>query len=93
MLDNSRLHHHQPAAHTAAFHLEYTRRLPSPQQHIGGRVIRGDVIQAEVDAVPVHDQLAGASHDGERGQAEEVHLEHAQLVEHLHLVLGHGLDG
>ena len=38
------------------------------------------------------DQLAGPRHDGQRRQPEEVDLEQAERLEHLHLELGDGAD-
>ena len=59
---------------------------------VGGGVVGGDVVQVELDAVALLDQVAGACHDGQGGQPQEVHLEQAQRVEHAHLELGDGLD-
>ena len=39
------------------------------------------------------DQIAGALHDGQGGQTQEIHLEQAQFVDDLHLELGDRLDG
>ena len=37
--------------------------------------------------------VAGTRHDGQGGQAEEVHLEHLEFFEDAHFELGNGLDG
>ncbi len=60
---------------------------------IGSRVVGGDVIQGQVDAVALPDQIASPCHDGQGGQPQEVNLEHPQFVHHAHLELGHRLYG
>ena len=88
-----RFHLDQVAGHTRAFHLEDACGLSAPIEFETLRVIHRDVVEREFHAVTVFDHVAGARHDRQRGQAEEVHLEHAQAVEDAHFELGDRLDG
>ena len=61
---------------------------PVAQQLVGLVVVEGDVVDVEVDAVGPLDQLDGVGDDVEVAQAEEVHLQQAELLDPVHLVLG-----
>ena len=78
--------HERP--HRAALELEHADRV-APAQH-GER--RGVVERDRVDVGPVAggglDQVEGPLDDREVAQAEEVHLEQAELLDPVHLVLG-----
>ena len=47
----------------------------------------GNVFQVELDAVILLDEVARAAHDGQRAQAEKVHLEQADGLARVHLEL------
>jgi hypothetical protein len=66
---------------------------PFAQQFKGLGVVGGDVAQVVFLAGALADQVAGARHDRQRGEAEEIDLEHAHAVEDAHFELGDGLDG
>ena len=54
------LHLHQVAGHARAFQLEDAGGVALPEEFEGLRVIDGDVVQVELDAVALLDQVAGA---------------------------------
>ena len=88
-----RLHLHDVAGHAGAFQLEDACGMPAAQELEGLGVVDGDVVQGESLAVALLDQVAGALHDGEGGQAQEVHLEQAERLDDRHFKLRHRLDG
>ena len=55
---------------------------------VGLRVVERKIFDDQLDAAVLLDELQGVLDDGERGQAEEVHLEKAELLEAAHVVLG-----
>ena len=69
------------AAHLAAFQLEHAGALAAPQQVIGLAVVQGQFQDVDVDAVVALDVADGAGQDGQVRQAQEVHLEQADLFQ------------
>ena len=63
--------------------------MPSPRRSmlVGGRVVERDGVDVEVDAAGVADDLDGVADHVEVAEAEEVHLEEAELLDAVHLVL------
>ncbi len=55
---------------------------------VDGRVVEGDVVDVGPLAGAGLDQVEGPLDDRQVAQAEEVHLEQAQLLDAVHLVLG-----
>ena len=87
-----RAHLHQEAGHPCAFQLEDAGRVPRAEKFERLGVIDRDVVQVQLHAVALLDQVAGALHDRQGGQAEEVHLEQPERLDDRHLELGHRLD-
>ena len=50
------------------------------------------LLQVELDLVALFDQVAGALHDGQGRQAEEIDLEQAERLDDRHLELGDRFD-
>ena len=73
--------------HAAGFQLEHGDRHAPAEQFVGRPVVERDQPDVEVRRVPA-DQPHRIVDDGERLQPEEVHLEHAQLGQRTHGVLG-----
>ena len=74
--------------HAAGFQLEHGDRLAAVQQVEGGLVIERDGVEMLKSGRVLVDQLHGVVDDGERLQAEEVHLQHAQFGQRTHGELG-----
>ena len=55
-------------------------------------IVDRDVIEVVNDLMAFADQIAGALHDGQGRQAQEIHLEQSERFEDRHLELGDGLD-
>ena len=91
--DLVRLQAAKAAAHAVTFQLEDGRRLALPK-HLEGlarlrvRVVGGDDVQIEIDPLRLFENAQGAVDDGEVGEAQEVHLEHAGLFDGAHRPLG-----
>jgi hypothetical protein len=79
--------HERP--HGAALELEHADRLAPAEQGEGVVVVEVDVVDVDLGCRVRFDQLEGVSVDDvEVAQAEEVHLEQAQVLDPVHLVLG-----
>ena len=61
---------------------------PRCEQLVGLGVVEGDVVDVELDAPGLADDLERVGDDVEVAQAQEVHLEQAELLDAVHLVLG-----
>ena len=84
------LHFPQDSPHALGFHLEDAGDFTGGEEFVRLRVVQGDVAQVPAFAVPLGDEVGGAAHNGEGGQAEEVDFEEAQGFEDAHVELGHG---
>ena len=67
--------------------LEDARRPPRAQHAIGVGVVQVDLVQIRPLAGAALDVVERIADDGERRQPEEVHLQHARLLEAVHVVL------
>ena len=76
------------AHHSAGFELEHSSRLAAVEELESGLVVEALVVEDETGRVPL-DQVDGVLHHREGLQAEEVHLQHAQVGERAHRILGH----
>ena len=74
--------------HGATLQLEHADRVGPTQQFVGGFVGQVDVVDVDLDATGAPDQLERVGDDVEVAQAQEVHLEQAELLDAVHLVLG-----
>ena len=93
MLQLGGTHLRQIAAHAGAFQLKHAGHFATPQQRIALWRVRGNIVQGELDAMARANHAAGALHHSQRAQAQKVHLEHAQMFEHVSFVLGGVLHG
>jgi len=57
------------------------------------RIINGDVLQGQVDAMALLNKFTGFSHNRERSQTQKVNFEQTKVIDTVHIVLGYGLDG
>src|SRR5215204_2612877 len=73
--------------HARRLELEDGLGVPLREQLVGLRVVLRDVDPADLAPVHLPDRPAALVDDGQRRQAEEVHLEHARLLEVGHLEL------
>ena len=86
----------QHLLHAAGFHLENADGI-ALANHAKGVIKQGalfialglfmaigNAVEGVLDAAMARDQLTGFAHDGERRQAEEVHLEQADVLGGLH---------
>ncbi len=87
-----RAHLHEVAGHARTFKLEDARRVAGREEFVCRLVIRRDVVEVELDAVPRLDHVAAFLHNGQRDQAEEVDLQQAHAVDDGHLELRDRLD-
>ena len=88
VLDAVRLHLHQQVLHPARFELEHALGLAVGEDLEDLRVGEVELLQVEVHAVLLPDQLAGPLQDAERLEAQEVHFQQADLLDHGTFVLG-----
>ena len=72
----------------ARFKLEDAAGEALGEDLVGRRVVERQVFDDELDAAVLLDQLERVVDERERGEAEEVHLEKAELLETVHVVLG-----
>jgi hypothetical protein len=69
------------------FELEHAGGAAGAEQAVGVLVVERQRVDVDVDAAPRLDRLHRVGDDRERGEAEEVHLEHPGLLERDHVVL------
>ena len=74
-------------AHARRFHLEQADVLRAAHQLVGGGIVERDFQRRHFLARGLLDQLQRVLDDGQRFQAEEIHLEQAEFAERLHRVL------
>ena len=83
-----RFHLHEVTRHARAFQLKDAGGVPRSQEFEGFRVINRDVIQVQLHPATLFDQVAGALHNRQGRQAQEIHLEQAQRLDDRHFELG-----
>ena len=74
--------------HAAGFELEHGCRHAAAEQFVGRAVVKRDLPDVKIRARPP-DQFDRVIDDRQRLESEEIHLEHAELGERAHGVLGH----
>ena len=70
------------------FHLEHAGRIALRQEFARLLVVQGNGVDIDVDAVLLPYELDGIADDGQRPQAQKVHLEQAQLFNQILVILG-----
>ncbi len=78
--------HQRP--HGSALELEHADRVAAAQQRQRGVVVERDGVDVEGRVLGAADQLDRVLDDVEVAQAQEVHLQQAELFDAVHLVLG-----
>jgi len=69
-------------AHAPRLELEHAgSKTPVEDLPVGLLVVEGNLLERERDPASLLDELESVVKDGERGQAEEVHLEEAKLFD------------
>ena len=86
------MHLHDVARHPRAFQLEGAHGMPLANVAKNFRIINGDVLQGQVDAMALLDQFTSSRHNRERSQTQEVNFEQAKVIDTVHIVLGYGFD-
>ena len=88
VFDAVRLIAAQDVAHPGGFELEHAagERL-AEDLRVGLLVVDRKFFHRQLDAAMALDQLEGIRDDGERGQAQEIHLEERQFLQAVHVVL------
>ena len=81
----------EPVGHPGTLELEHGNGVPARKELECLRVVLGDAVK--VDRLPAGflDHAQAVLENGERPEAEEVHLEKAGCFQVLHVVLGHDL--
>ncbi len=87
VLQAGRTHLPQHVAHAGTFELEHAGGVAAGQHLEGARVVERQHRQVDGDTEAL-EHLHAALQDGERGQAQEVELHQAGLLDELHVVLG-----
>ena len=77
----------QGRAHGTAFELEHPDRLGSPQHLERALIVERDRVDVGAGARALLDQVEGHLDHREVAQAEEVHLQQAEVLDSVHLVL------
>ena len=75
-------------AHRPALELEHADGVAPPQHGQGGGVVERQCCRCRAAPPGPLDEIEGELDDVEVAQAEEIHLEQAQLFHPVHLVLG-----
>ena len=75
------------SAHRPALELEHADGVAGAQQLEGLRIVERDVVDVGPDPGGPLDEIEGDLHHVEVAQAEEVHLEQAEVLDAVHLVL------
>ena len=88
VLDGADLELAAQIAHPAGFQLEHAERVRLVQQVVGLRVVERQVVDRHLDAARLLDHLAGVANDRQRLEAQEIHLQQAQVAHRPHRVLG-----
>ena len=83
-----RLKLHQILLHAVRFELEKTGRRAAPEDFVRLLVVHGNVVRIDVDAAELLDQRHAFLFDRERLEAEEVHLQEADRLHEVSVVLG-----
>ncbi len=81
-------HLHQKTGHAHAFQLEHTGSEAFTQEFIGFGVIHRNIIERIAHIMALENQIAGLLHHGQSGKAQEIHFEHAQMIQDGHFILG-----
>ena len=71
----------QPLLHAAGFELEDALGVAAGVEVVDRRVVDGDLLDVDVRAEALLDEGQGAVDDGEGLEPEEVHLEHAHILD------------
>src|SRR2546427_6594786 len=87
VLDAVRLELADVAAHPRGFQLEHARRFAGTEEVESLFVVERDLLALDLDAALSLDQPKSVLEDGQVPEAEEVELQHTQLLELLVLVL------
>ena len=74
-------------AHAVGFKLEDGGGVAAGEKFVGGFVVEGEAVEFDLYAAILLDHLYGVVEDGEGGEAEKVHLEEADALESVHVVL------
>ena len=82
--DVVRLHPLQQLADAVRFQLEHALGVAALEQRVRLGVVQRQVVQVDLDAARLLDQLDGVVEHRQRAQAEEVHLEQADLFQVAH---------
>ena len=88
VLEGGGLQFAQVFLHARRFKLEGANGIAIAIELVGGGVFDADFVDVDLDAERLADVGDGLADDGERLEAEEVHLDKARLLNHLALVLG-----
>ena len=78
----------QQRPHRGGLELEHADGVAPGEQLVGGRVVEGDGVDVEADAAGALDDRQRVGDHVEVAQAQEVHLQQAQVLDAVHLVLG-----
>ena len=75
-------------AHTPGFQLKHADRPSGIEEIVGLLVVEGQFVDIDFDVFGLLDHFAGVSNDGQRFEAEKIHLEQTQITYGVHGVLG-----
>ena len=76
-------------AHRGALELEHTYRVTAPEHLEGRLVVERHRVDVGTGPGRLFDEVEGHLDDREVAQPEEVHLQQAEILDSVHLVLGH----
>jgi hypothetical protein len=89
VFDRIRLVAAQDVAHASRFKLEHAGCEPLMEDlFVGLVIVQQDALENDAFAAGLRDQLQRVVENGERGQAQEVHLQQAQLLDRHHVESG-----
>ena len=77
----------QDVAHAVRLKLEDRRGVAAREKLISSHVVQRQRVQIDLLAAVLLDQLHGVVEHGERGQPQKIHLQQAEALERLHVVL------
>ncbi len=87
ILDAGRLVAAQNITHTVGFKLEDGSRISAGEEFVGFGVVQSQIVDVNFNAAVLLNHAHGVVENRQRGQAKKIHLQEADALERIHVVL------
>src|ERR1041385_3563071 len=87
MLDRADLEFPAEIAHTAGFQLKHSERIGFVKKIVSLGIVERELFYGNVNSTCLLDHLARVANHGQGFQAQEIHLEEAQITDRSHCIL------